>query len=74
MVTIISAGYRHGYSGWDHMITGRECEDVIGKSYRSVGEARIAACKSADKVADRRVAGAPIYMSVMFRGGTVVDL
>ena len=45
MVTVLNAGARAGYSGVDHLIDDRELKDIIGRDFRSVGEA----LKAADK-------------------------
>jgi len=70
MVTILRAGYQHGYSRYDHLITGHECEDVVGRAYRSVGEAQTAAWRAAARLADRRVTHAPIWLEVRFADGS----
>ena len=74
MVTITSAGLAHGYSGWDHLITGHECEDVIGRRYRSVGEARRAAEAAVAREGDRRVRVAPVALTVRFASGEERDI
>lgn len=73
MITIISAGYRHGYSGRDHLITGRECDDVVGREYRSVRDARLAAERVAEQEKDEcggRVRWwAPVEIEVRYADG-----
>lgn len=46
MVTVIDAGVLQGYSGLDHLIED-ETADIIGREYRSVGDA----LRASDKLA-----------------------
>jgi len=68
-ITIKAAGLAHGYSGHDHLITGRECEGVVGRTFRSVAEARRAAEREVAHEADRRVRVAPVEMEIRFASG-----
>ena len=43
MITITDAGALAGYSSTDHLIDDRAIKDIIGRQYRSVGEALRAA-------------------------------
>ena len=74
MVTIITASLAQGYSGNDHLITGRECEDVIGREFRSVGEARRAAEHAAMAECDRRVRIAPVHLTVLMADGSIREV
>lgn len=64
MVTIINAWPAHGYSSWDHLLTGREADGVIGRSFRTVR----AACDAADaavlREGDRRAVGSGPHVAV----------
>lgn len=70
MITIKSAGLRYGYSGYDHLITGEECSDIIGRRFRSVGEARRTARRLVNRNADRRVTIAPISLDIILPNGS----
>ena len=69
MITIIAAGYAHGYSRLDHWITGHECDAVVGRRYPSVATARRAADRAASRHSDPRVRCAPIWMDIRFDTG-----
>jgi hypothetical protein len=71
MITVLRAGLNMGYTGYDHMISGNECDDVVGRSFRSVTEARRAAERAVERNADRRVRTAPIWLEVRFRSGEI---
>lgn len=43
MITVIDAGAKAGYSGVDHLIEDSEIKDIVGRQFRSVGEALRAA-------------------------------
>jgi hypothetical protein len=43
MVTVVNAGALAGYSGTDHLIDDSGIADIIGRQYRSVGDALRAA-------------------------------
>lgn len=70
MITIKSAGLKHGYSGYDHLIHGDECSNIVGRQFRSVAQARQAARSEVQCNADRRVTIAPIELEVLFSDGT----
>ena len=75
MITITEAFVASGYSGCDHLLTGRECDDVIGRQFRSVGEACQAADSAAERNGDRRAVGGGPHCRVTCRmasGETVV--
>ena len=71
MVTVVNARVKHGYTGWDHLLTGRECAAVIGREFRSVRDARDAADRAYYAEADRRCSGAPVELEVVFANGAV---
>ena len=74
MITVMNAFIRRGFSSVDHYITGRECLDIIGRSYRSVGEATKAAdsCKYKN-VGHNSLKYSPILLTVSFANGEVKD-
>lgn len=75
MVTIIDAGPAAGYSGWDHLLTGREADAVIGLSYRTVRAACDAADRAVEKEADHRAVGggAHVWVKLRMADGSVVE-
>lgn len=74
MITILDARLRKGYSGVDHYITGYECDDVIGRKFRSVGEARKAADSCAVKnVGHPSLKFAPIRLTIVFANGSIQE-
>jgi len=74
MVTVIRAGIERGYSGYDHMITGTECHDIIGHRFRDIAGARRAAEKAARKTAPLEVRIAPVWIEVRFDGSHETQL
>lgn len=74
MVTIIDAGPSVGHSRWDHLLTGREAESVIGKSYRSVAEARAAVSRAVAANGDPRAVGSRaenVWLDVRHADGSI---
>lgn len=70
MITVLDAKLKRGYSGVDHYITGYECEDVIGRKFRSVSEARKAADFCAAKnVGHSSLKFSPVSLTVVFANG-----
>lgn len=68
MITIKHAFHRHGYSGNDHCLNDEELEPIIGRKYRSVRDARLAAERLSTGTSGR--ADVPICLEVLFADGT----
>jgi len=74
MITIMNALIRRGYSSVDHYITGDEFHDVIGRSFRSVGEASKSVRSYKYKnVGHKSLKYSPILLTVCFASGEVKD-
>jgi hypothetical protein len=74
MVTIIEACPAAGYSSWDHLLTGREADGVIGLTFRTVKAACEAADREVEKNADHRAvsSGAHIVLSIRMADGSII--
>jgi len=74
MVTIIEACPAEGYSSWDHLLTGREADGVIGRQFRTVRAACDAADREVQKEADRRAVsgGAHVVLTLKLADGSLV--
>lgn len=68
MITVTKAGFSQGYTGYDHLLDSTGMADVVGRSFRSVGEARKAARQAAGPQ-DRRCSLTPVWVEVMFADG-----
>jgi len=68
MITIKAAWHKQGYTGEDHLLPDADThfEDLIGRQFRSVGEAR-KACDRLNTTRSERMA--PIGMLVLFADG-----
>jgi hypothetical protein len=70
MITVVDAYPRQGYSRCDHLITGHECDQVIGRMFRSVAEARRAAERALQRNGDEHIATySPVGITVLFANG-----
>jgi hypothetical protein len=76
MLTVVSASIAEGYSGMDHLITGRECSEIIGDRYSTIQLALRAAKNAAKRNADSRViCGQPTcYVRVADKAGKESDI
>jgi hypothetical protein len=68
MITVKNAWHKHGYSGSDHLLSDSELEDVIGREFRSVSEAKKSAARLSTGTSG--YANVPIGLEVRFADGT----
>jgi hypothetical protein len=69
MLTVKSARIPQGYSHLDHYITGRECQAVVGRRFRSLQSAAKAADKEARKHDEGHYSGW-VSLEVLIDGDT----
>ena len=74
MVTVESAIMLHGHSNWDHYITGHELDDLVGRQFESVTDARKAATTMQKRKAVDRVRHTPIKAVLRLNTGSVIEV
>lgn len=73
MMTIINAAPKYGYSGYDHMIDDMPVKEAVGRSVRSVAEARRIVARAAKPGIPARCACVPVWFEVSLPGGRTVQ-
>lgn len=61
MLTITNCGYRHGYSGEDHLLDDSEFQPAIGRDFRSLRDAS----RAINRMASRAI---PIWVEYRVAG------
>lgn len=74
VITLEHACHARGYTGWDHLLDDTPLSDLIGRRYRSVGEARRAAERVSMRSQDRRCRNAPVRLTVRLASGEIVEV
>lgn len=71
MVTVVDVWVRQGFSRQDHLASNGPGQAIIGRSYRSVGEAHRAAIKAARPGNPNR---SPVAMEVLLPNGEKMNI
>lgn len=75
MITVVNAGSLAGYSDYDHLIDDSQVKEIIGREFRSVGEALKAAnkrCWIEVPPTGRRRSHPYTYVEVRMADGSVI--